>query len=64
MNWLLSLIDDYEVELALSRRYHPREIYCNYYDFVEGKPVIGGKCFVFEKDIRDYISTSEKAQLI
>jgi hypothetical protein len=26
VDWLLDLIDDFEIELALSKRYHPKEI--------------------------------------
>lgn len=47
VNWLMGLVDDYEIELTLSRRYHPKEIYCNYYDFVANKPVISAKCYTF-----------------
>jgi hypothetical protein len=47
VKWLLDLIDNYEVEIALSRRYHPKELQCNYYDFVKNKPVVGAKCYAF-----------------
>jgi len=42
----------------MSRRYHLVEANLNYYDFLHKSPIVGGKCFAFEKDLRDYISCS------